>query len=172
MLKIAIPSYVELLGARVPPVVVTTIGDGSDYDTLVWQAGPPIPPKAELDAARLVEAKHRQWLAIQGVRDYLRGNGVQVGANWFHSDDSSRIQQLGLVMFGSNMPGGIMWKTMGGAFVLMTPALAMSIFTGHAQHDTIIFSIAEQKKTAVNALTTLQEVGEFDHDSGWPATFT
>jgi hypothetical protein len=172
MFKIAIPSYVEILGARSPAVVVTTIGDGTDYDTLVWQAGPPIPPKAELDVAILAEAKQRQWKAVQGRRDFLKANGVKVGNYWFHGDDSSRIQQLGLVLFGANMPQGIMWKAMDNSFVLMTPTLAMQIFTGHAQHDTIVFSIAEQKRSAVNALTTLEEVAAFDHDTGWPATFT
>ena len=171
-MAVSIPTYVEVISAMMPHIDVMAPDDGSDYDTLIWQDGAPIPPKDELDLLVIEKAKACQWRAIQDKRDFLKGNGVKIGANWFHSDDSSRIQQLGLVMFGANMPAGIMWKTMAGSFVPMTPTLATQIFVGHATHDTAIFAIAEQKRAAMNALTTLSAISQFDAESDWPETFT
>lgn len=170
-MAVPIPTYVEVISTYLPHVDVMTAGDGYDYDALVWQGGASIPLKEDLDVLVIEKTKLRQWRSIQDHREFLRTNGVQVGTKWFHSDDSSRIQQLGLVMFGANMPAGIMWKTMDGSFVLMTPTLAMQIFVGHATHDTTIYTIAEQKKAALYALSTLAEVAEFDHSAGWPATY-
>lgn len=171
-MAVSIPTYVEVIGTLMPHIDVSASGDGSDYDSLIWQNGATPISKAELDLLVVEKTKLRQWKAIQDKRDFLKSNGVKVGTNWFHSDDSSRIQQIGLVMFGAGMPAGIMWKTLSGSFVQMSPTLAMQIFTGHATHDTVLFTIAEQKRAAVNNLTTLASISQYDADAGWPETFT
>jgi hypothetical protein len=81
------------------------------------------------------------WRLIQAERDRRRANGVRVGANWYHSDDTSRIQQLGLLLMGANMPPGIMWKTMSNTFIEMTPILAQQIF--QATGDDLVSSVAQ-----------------------------
>ena len=69
----------------------------------------------------------------QSERDRRKHDGgYKVGTNWFHSDDTSRIQQIALTIMGANMPANIMWKTMSGSFVLMTPTLAGQIFQAAA----------------------------------------
>ena len=113
--------------------------------------------------------KHKaKWLQIQAERDRRRSAGVKVGTDWFHSDDPSRIQQLGLVMFGVNMPANLMWKTMAGTFVLMTPTLASQIFQASAVSDMTLFAVAEQKKAAMEALANPDT---YDHLTGWPLIF-
>jgi hypothetical protein len=163
------PTYIEAISALTPSIDVTSIGDGTDYDLLVWQGGDPLPSKAALDILVLEKTKTRQWRAIQEIRDTKKAGGVKVGANWFHSDESSRIQQLGLVMFGANLPAGIMWKTLSGNFVAMTPTLAQQIFMAVAISDQQIFGVAEQKKVVMNAMENPQD---YDQESGWPIVYT
>jgi hypothetical protein len=91
-----------------------------------------------------------------------------VGTNWYHSDDTSRIQQIGLVMLGANMPNNIMWKTMLGDFVLMTPTLASQIFQAAMVSDMTIFTVAEQKRQAMLALS---DPRNYSWDTGWPPIY-
>jgi len=112
---------------------------------------------------------NNMWLLIQGERDRRTSTGgYKVGDYWFHSDDISRIQQLALTMMGANMPSGVMWKTMSGAFVPMTPTLAGQIFQAAAASDISIFSVAEAKKAEMLATST---PATYDYLSGWPLMY-
>lgn len=129
-----------------------------------------ISPKTSQDiaAAELLVIKTEMWYKIQTERDRRRIGGVQVGGYWFHSDDASRIQQLGLVMFGANMPTGIMWKTMTGSFVEMSPTLAQQIFSAVASSDMAIFAKAEEHRVLMNAS---QHPESYDYLTGWPLIY-
>ena len=108
------------------------------------------------------------WGQIKSHRDAVKAQGVQMGANWFHSDDSSRIQQLGLVMMGANLPAGVQWKTMSGSFVAMTPTLAGQIFQATAARDMAVFAVAEQHKAGVLAAA---DPGAYNWQTGWPDSY-
>lgn len=98
-----------------------------------------------------------KWEAIKAERDKRKAGGVKVvvdGADkWFHSDDPSRIQHIGLVMMGVNIPPNLQWKTMDGTFVTMTQTLANQIFQAVSIADQTIFAKAEQLKAEMEALT-------------------
>lgn len=113
-------------------------------------------PGAQIDA----------WNAIKAERDRRQVLGVKVGANRFHSDDKSRIQQLGLVMMGAGIPAGLQWKTLDGEFVVMTPALAQQIFGATAASDQAIFAAAEMHRQAMMASAA---PATYDFSAGWPA---
>ena len=105
----------------------------------------------------------------QSERDRRKHDGgYKVGTNWFHSDDTSRIQQIALTIMGANMPANIMWKTMSGSFVLMTPTLAGQIFQAAAASDMALFAIAEQKKQAMLASSSPTE---YNYLTGWPKAY-
>jgi len=161
-------TYMQAIGEGFPNTQCHSIGDGSVYDNIVHDAGDPIPEKAVLDTWIEARVKEDMWNKIQKERDRRRTGGVKVGSNWFHSDDASRIQQLGLVMFGANMPPGIMWKTLSGSFVTMTPALALQIFQAVAFSDTNIFSVAESKKAAMLVSADPESI---NYLTGWPLTY-
>lgn len=116
----------------------------------------------------LAIAKAAKWDAIQAERDKRKVAGYRVNGHRFHSDPDSRIQQLGLVMMGANIPAGLMWKTIGGVFVPMIPELAQSIFATTAYADTAIFAAAEAHRATMAALTDAAAVAAYDHSSGWP----
>lgn len=111
------------------------------------------------------------WERIKNERDRRKYLGVKVGAHWFHSDDSSRIQQIALAMMGASIPAGLQWKTLTTTpppvFVEMTPALAQGIFTATAASDTAIFGAAEAHRMAMEASATPES---YDCSGGWPAS--
>jgi hypothetical protein len=165
-------TYMDAIATYHPTVKATSAGSGNDYDyleTVPDVGSDPLPPKATLDAEVLTMNRERMWRAIQAERDRRQANGVKVGDNWFHSDNTSRIQQIALVIFGANLPTGIMWKTLNGAFVPMTNQLAVQIFQYSAAQDVAIFTVAEQHKAAMLALANPLE---YDFSGGWPPTYT
>ena len=135
-------------------------------------------PITEAEASALRQAptqtpdqiKASQWQAIKTERDRrIQSSGYKVGANWFHSDTFSRTQQIGLVLLGSNIPANTPWKTMGGAFVIMTPALAGQIFGAAAMSDIAVFTVAEQKKAAMEASA---DPASYAFLAGWPLGYS
>lgn len=161
-------TYMQAIGIGFPGVWCTAPGNDAAYEDIVWQGGLSLPTKADLDSWIDNKVKSEMWDLIQLERDRRKSNGVKIGQWWYHSDAPSRIQQLGLVMMGSNMPANIMWKTLSGNFVLMTPALASQIFQSVAVLDMTIFAVAEQKKLAMYASST---PGAYSWETGWPLTF-
>lgn len=110
----------------------------------------------------------QHWEAIKQERDRrAQSGGYQVAGKWFHSDTFSRTQQMGLVMMGAGIPGGLQWKTMDGSFVTMTQTLAGQVFAAAAASDAALFARAEQIKSAMEAAPV-----NFDLASqAWPAVF-
>lgn len=109
------------------------------------------------------------WTKIKAIRDEKITNGGHcVDGKWYHSDTVSRSQQTGLYLMGEGVPAGLMWKTMDGSFVEMTPALAQKIFFAAAGQDSVLFQYAESLRQQVNASVNPEQV---DIESGWPATF-
>lgn len=91
-----------------------------------------------------------------------------MGDHWYHSDYASKIQQMGLVIMGQNMPQNLMWKTLGGLFAQMTPTLAQQIFAAASQMDAQIFAVAEQKRQQV---IQSGDFANFDYFTGWPQAY-
>ena len=127
----------------------------------VFSDAPPVPSVAQVKAAK--------WDAIKEKRDNLTGNGgFNVGAKWFHSDQMSRSQQLGLVLLGASIPANLQWKTMDGSFVTMTQTLAQQILAAGAASDQAIFAAAETHKAAMEASA---DPASYDFSGGWPLVF-
>lgn len=93
--------------------------------------------------------------------------GYKVGDHWYHSDQPSKLQQIGLVMLGANIPANLMWKTMSGDFAPMTQTLAQQIFVAGSNMESQIFQIAEQKRQQ----TLTADLSTFDFFSGWPQAY-
>lgn len=109
------------------------------------------------------------WNRIKEERDRrTQAGGYNVGNKWFHSDQFSRSQQLGLVLLGANIPAGLQWKTMDGSFVTMTQQLAGQILAAGAASDQAIFAVAETHKAALEACN---DPSAYDFSGGWPKGF-
>lgn len=114
------------------------------------------------------QIKAHKWDAIKAERDRRKAGGVKVGAKWFHSDDGSRIQQMGLVMMGASIPANLQWKTMDGSFITMTQTLASQVFQAVAASDQAIFTVAEQHKATMEASA---DPVSYDYSTGWPKIY-
>lgn len=140
--------------------------DAPTYQSLMDEVAatyvpPATTPRPEVNAAI--------WEEIKAIRDRkTQQGGYKVGTDWFHSDTFSRTQQIGLTIMGANMPPNIMWKTMAGAFVPMTPTLAQQIFAAAGAQDAALFGYAEQLKAQVEAAVDPMTV---DITTGWPETY-
>jgi hypothetical protein len=109
------------------------------------------------------------WGRISAERDRrMEDGGYKVGTKWFHSDQKSRSQQLGLVLLSVAMPEDIQWKTMDGSFVPMTSELAQGILVAAATNDQAVFVAAETHKAAM--LASADPI-TYDFSTGWPQTF-
>jgi len=163
-----IPTYTAILAEYYPNVQASA--NGSTYDDLQLLPGSqPLPSKDELDAKVASETIEQMWNAIKAERDDRTQNGgSHVGTYWFHSDQPSRTQQIALVILGANLPSGIMWKTMSGAFVPMTPTLAQQIFGAAVQLDQAVFAAAETHRARMAASPT---PWSYDFSGGWPKTY-
>lgn len=116
----------------------------------------------------LVERREKVWVQIKSVRSEKQNGGVQVAGKWFHTDQSSRIQQLGLVLINGNLAPGIMWKTMDGSFIEMTNEIASQLLAAVSQLDIEAYTCAEVHKAAVYALSNPES---YDYSTGWPAVY-
>jgi hypothetical protein len=123
-------------------LVKTKLGENFNY------ANPPLRIIAGTSATQAPS-----WEAIKYERDRRKSEGgYQAAGKWFHSDDTSRIQQLGLVILGANIPAGLKWKTLDGSFVVMTPTLAQQIFAAAAASDMALFAVAEKARADFEVL--------------------
>ena len=156
-----VKNTIEVESLSVIPGLVAAVGDegiGWSYNGSAF-----IAPATDLTALR---AAH--WEAIKNERDRrTQQGGYQVAGKWFHSDTFSRTQQMGLVMMGAGIPGGLQWKTMDGSFVTMTQTLAGQVFAAAAASDAAMFSHAEQIKAAMEADPVNFQLAS----QTWPAVF-
>jgi hypothetical protein len=113
-----------------------------------------------------------KWLAIKAERDRRKAGGIKVKVGttdkWFHSDDASRIQQMGLVIMGTSIPASLQWKTMDGTFVTMDRTVVSNVFAAAAASDQAIFDVAETHKAAMEASA---DPSAYDFSTGWPKIY-
>lgn len=122
---------------------------------------------AAIPVQSIESLQSEKWQQIKAERDRRKSGGVKVGDKWFHSDDASRIQHIGLVLFGENVPQ-VSWKTMDGTKVQMTQLLAQAIFQSVAAADQAIFAKAEQHK---DAMMSSPDPASYDISTGWPLIY-
>ncbi|WP_426304022.1 DUF4376 domain-containing protein [Acidovorax facilis] len=151
--------------AKVPDIEVHP--ETLAYEAWLEAGGVPLP--AELPP--IAERRAAVWERIKAERDRRAALGVKVGAHWFHSDQKSRTQQLGLVLLGQSIPAELKWKTLTftppPVFVTMTPALAVGIVQSTAASDTAIFTVAEVHRMTMEVSTAPQD---YDFSTGWPVS--
>lgn len=138
-------------------------------DYVAWVNSGNHPTIGDVSSSQKLSDQATKWELIKAERDRRKlEGGYKVGTKWYHSDTSSRIQQLGLVMMGAALPANLYWKTMDNSFILMTQTLAGQIFQSAAASDMTIFTVAEQKKAAMLASA---DPANYDHLTGWPLIY-
>jgi len=155
----------------VSPVVNLDDPDYIEYNN--WAKSGGVATIINIDKKAL--AQRDVWELIKIVREKKKYAGVKVGEHWFHSDPDSRTQQLSLAMVGTNLPEGIMWKTLtpnGGLYdpveIEMTPELAQAIFFTTMQSDSCFHAAAELHR---HNMLLCENPYEYNFDVNWPESF-
>lgn len=136
------------------------------------------------NASEMDDLRLQLWEEIKTIRDRrAQQGGYFAGGHWYHSDTFSRSQQLGLVhkadMIERNegdmhapfemIPGQpLMWKTMDGTFVPITPHLAKEVFRAAEAQDAATFRHAEVLWSQVQAVPDPRSINLND---GWPPIY-
>jgi hypothetical protein len=126
------------------------------------------------------------WEYIKAERERRKTGGVKVNiagvGKWFHTDNDSRIQQLGLKDRARDLlgAGGAMtdnifilgqqvnWKTMDGSFVPITAQATFDIVSAVGDLDAVQHATAEAHKAAMEASA---DPASYDYSTGWQAIF-
>ena len=140
------------------PAAPADYSDETYYKTSTGDGMPPYRVYTKKSPEQLAALRASK---LKQIRDELTENGgCEVGGKWFHTDVKSKQQQMALAMAGVLLPDNLMWKTMDGSFVLMTPTLAGEIFSAQMAREAAIFGICEAKQ---NDDTPVAD--------GWPARY-
>jgi hypothetical protein len=107
--------------------------------------------------------------SITTKRDVLLlTGGAKVGEHWFHSDTHSKVQQLSLMIAGAALPANLMWKTMSGEKILMTPVLAVQIYQTQMYQESVLFNHAESLLAQIYEMEFPETL---DIENGWPEVY-
>lgn len=132
--------------AQIDGQVVCVVPEGTDGSVETSETPLPLGPDGTLAQERATVVAR-----IKAERDRrAQQGGFPAAGKWFHSDTFSRSQQIGLVILGQNIPPALMWKTMDGSFIEMTPTLAQQIFASAANQDAATFKRAEELQFFAN----------------------
>ncbi|EAU0220224.1 DUF4376 domain-containing protein [Salmonella enterica subsp. enterica] len=124
---------------------------------------------AMLFATALENTKAQVVQAIKARRDEVTADYIVIGDYHFHSDSSSRIQQMSLTKMGQakQIPKGLMWQTKNLGLLELTNDIAAQFESVTMDHDMRLFANAQQHIAAVEALEDIQAVQEYDYSTGW-----
>ena len=122
-----------------------------------------------LFAATLEATKLQVIQAIKAQRDFITTDYIIINNHYFHSDTSSRIQQLSLTKMGAEkkIPPGLMWKTKNNGLIELTNEIAAQFESVTMDHDMRLFANAQRHIAAVEALDDIQSVLDYDYSTGW-----
>lgn len=114
-------------------------------------------------------AKVNKVAEIKSHRDMLTADYIIIDDHHFHSNASSRIQQLSLTKMGQagQIPSGMMWQTKNHGLIELTNEIAAQFEAETLAHDMRLFTTAQQHIVAVEALENVQAVIDYDYSEGW-----
>lgn len=136
------------------------------------------PPGSEATSEQaLASAKEEAWEGIKAYQENIRAGGVKVGTKWYHTDEKSRLQWLGLArkVDKARAEGGVdatrlqmlgqdlHWKTMDGSFIFLTIKHVDDVFDATATLDAMAFAVAEQHRASMLASSA---PAQYDHTTG------
>lgn len=124
-------------------------------------------------AATIAEVKAVKWDGIKAERDRRQlSGGVKVGQHWFLSTERATSEYNTIISTTRGIPDTTIvragWRTMDGAEVDMTPALALQILTAGIAQRCVIDDVAQAHKAAMEVSA---DPTSYDFSGGWPATF-
>lgn len=112
------------------------------------------------------------WEQIKTKREAVLLGGFRVEDKWFHSDSDSlrKYQYLSQhVKSSKTSEPSILWKTMDGSKVELTPALVKLIDKAAFLFQLEVFEVAEKHKAE---MLKTDEPFKYDFSQGWPEIYS
>lgn len=151
----------------------------------IEQLGETVPAGASLEKPQASPEQTRAsaWEKIKAERDRRLLTGgfpllVDGAEKWFHSDHTSRSQQLALDALASRMKAAgaadgalvtpVPWKTMDGSKLPMTVGLALKLLPAIATQEGQNHQAAETHRASMEAS---DDPAAYDFTGGWPPAF-
>lgn len=128
-------------------------------------------------AIRVDEKQDELIAKVKTHRNNLRfEGGVNVDGHWFQSDSVAVGEYTALILLSASAPAGYVlrngWRTMqDGVIVDMTAGLVKKIVAQGFAQVALIDDAAQAHIRAIEAITNVDELDQYDIHSGWPATF-
>lgn len=130
----------------------------------------------------LADRQSAVWNKIKAERSARMSGGSKASGKWFHTDQDSRLQHLGLKDSARDLlaAGAVMsdavtidgqqvaWKTMDSTFAPMTLQLAFDIVDADKTLDAALFIAAETHRAQMMAAG---DPDTYDYNTGWPERF-
>lgn len=118
---------------------------------------------------KIEDVKAEVITKIKALRDFITADYIIIQGNHFHSDTSSRIQQMSLTKMGlaGQIPAGLMWQTKNLGLLELTNEIAAQFESVTMDHDMRLFANAQRHIAAVEALEDIQSVQAYDYSTGW-----
>ncbi|MDP2202259.1 MAG: hypothetical protein Q8K07_09595 [Methylicorpusculum sp.] len=142
------------------------------------------PPLNALESAPVTVDQLLAAVYVERARRWRAGFPALVGGvtKWFHSDDFSLTQHLGLKDKARDLlaAGGLMtdqitiagqpvfWSTMDGSQVAITAQVAFDLVAGAALQQALVFLASQSHEAAINAA---EDLSDYDVLANWPAVF-
>ncbi|MCQ8103235.1 DUF4376 domain-containing protein [Methylomonas sp. SURF-2] len=143
------------------------------------------PPPYALESAPVTVAQLLEALDVERSRRWRAGFPVQIGGGitkWFHSDEFSLTQHLGLKDKARDLlaAGGAMsdaitisgqtvyWSTMDGSPVAITAQLAFDLVSSAGLQQALVFAASQVHRAAINSA---EDLSGYDVLANWPAVF-
>ena len=150
-----------------------TLLDGQAQGKRIVSDAEGFPILQDTQQATLADVKLAMWESIKAERERRKSGGFPVQVDgidkWFHSDFNSRIQQLGLISMGLNIPPGLQWKTLDGSYVTMSKNIAENLLSAVLTLDYQAHVVAETHRSA---MLIDDDPANYDFSDGWPVTYS
>jgi len=144
-----------------------------DHYITEWNGSDPVVTKEagwEVDDLRRGREHMRRMIKAERDRRMAGGYKVEIEPGvykWYHSDQTSRTQHLGLIIAGAAVPP-VPWKTMDGTKVPMSQTIAQKVFQAAMVLDDALYTKAEEHMAAMEASS---DPLSYNFLTGWPEHF-
>ena len=171
-MTISIPNYPSILGEYFPDVRFACSGSGDIYENIVCFSNN-LPAQTTLDDLKLLSVKACVKKKINESRQEWMSEYFTYDTKTWNSDEEARNNIVGVILtgvvLGNSLPVGYTYRDFTNidhevTFTYMVYlGIALSTFRKN------VYVVSQQKKDAVDALTTISEVVSYDYTIGWPS---
>jgi hypothetical protein len=168
-----LPNYVEVISENYPNIGVQCFGDPNVYENLVLIEGGALPSQASLDALKLTLAKTQLKKQINEYRQEWMSDYFTYDSKTWNADEEARNNIVGVVLtgvvLGNLLPPGYTYRDYTNVdhvvdfMYMVNMGIALSTFRK------TVYVVSQQKKDAVDALTTIAEIEAYNYLTGWPS---